>query len=193
MNETDDNSRETDPAVRTAYRELAQEQVPRDLDREVLSQSRKAVESRSMLNQLTNWLRPLAFVATAGLSLALIIQLGNTPDTYLPDNAPPGVAPLPANVFQDAAGQASEQLRQLEEIQSTSVPPPSTSPRAPAAATSPDLSLLPASERCDDEARATSGTWWQCIRELEQRGLPEVAERELQALLKSYPQFSAPQ
>lgn len=193
MNDTDDKTRETDTVVAAVYRELAQEQVPHTVDRKVLGQSRKAVEAPSIVVRLSSWLRPLAFVATAGLSLALLIQLSNTPDAIFPDDALPGVAPLPANVFQDAASQTSKQIRQLEESQSKSMPSPPTSSPATTAADNPELSLLPASERCNDEERASSGTWWQCVRELEQRGLPEAAERELQALLQNYPQFSAPQ
>ena len=193
MSENDDKFHETDPGVSATYREMARETVPTDVDAAVLRQARQAVESRSGIARLTGWLRPLTFVATAGLSLALIVQLSNTPDYRIPDHLDPTVAPLPADVFQDAADQTAEQIRRLGEDPGMSAPPDSTAMPAPMVEAAPEASLLPAREGCDDQARASSGTWWQCIRELEQRGLPEVAERELQALLKAYPQFSAPQ
>ena len=193
MIENDDKFHETDPGVSATYREMARETVPTDVDAAVLRQARQAVESRSGIARLTGWLRPLTFVATAGLSLALIVQLSNTPDYRIPDHLDPTVAPLPADVFQDAADETAEQIRRLGEDPGMSAPPDSTAMPAPMVEAAPEASLLPAREGCDDQARASSGTWWQCIRELEQRGLPEVAERELQALLKAYPQFSAPQ
>ena len=193
MNETNDKLHETDPRVGATYRELARETVPIDVDAAVLTEARRAVESRSGIARLTGWLRPLAFVATAGISLALIVQLSNTPDFQPPDSLDPVAAPLPADVFQDAADQTAEQFRRLGQDPAMSAPPDSTMASEPASESAPEASLLPAREGCDDQARNSSGTWWQCIRELEQRGLSEVAERELQALLRAYPQFSAPQ
>lgn len=183
---------EADADVRAAYREMAQEQAPDNLDAAVLKMAGSAVESRSGLSQLTAWLRPLSFVATAGLSLALIVQLGNAPEIGLPGNSATDITPLATDVFEDAASQTAEQIRQLEQSPGMMMSPDAAATTAPVAESSRDLSLLPANERCDDETRASSGTWWQCVRELEQRGLPEAAERELQALLRAFPQFSAP-
>ncbi|MDH3439672.1 MAG: hypothetical protein OEM63_02885 [Gammaproteobacteria bacterium] len=193
MSKTDDKLYETDPLVGATYRELARETVPPDVDAAVLTQARRAVASRSGIARLTGWLRPLAFVATAGLSLALILQLSNTPDWQLPDNPDPAVAPVPADIFQDAADRTAEEIRRLGQYPAMLAPPDSTAATAPASESAPEASLLPAREGCDDQARNSSGTWWQCIRELEERGLPEVAEQELQALLRAFPQFSAPQ
>lgn len=191
MNRFEDSHSEADAEVGAAYRDLAKEHVPRHVDAAVLEMARNSVGSRTGLSRLTAWLRPLTFVATAGLSLALIVQLSNTPDIDLPEDAGTGVAPLSTDIFQDAASQTAEQIRQLEQNpgMSMSTDAPTT---APVAESSREFSLLPANQRCDDEARASSGTWWQCVRELEQRGLPEAAEMELQALLKAFPQFSAP-
>lgn len=193
MSATDDKLHEIHPRVSATYRDMAQETAPLDVDAAVLRQARRAVDSPSAIARLTGWLRPLAFVATAGLSLALIVQLSNVPDYQLPDSLDPAVAPLPADVFRDAADEAAEQVRQLGQDPAMSAPPESTAMPAPMSEAAPEASLLRASEGCDVQARASSGTWWRCIRELEQKGLPELAERELQALLKAYPQFSAPQ
>ena len=125
MSENDDKFHETDPGVSATYREMARETVPTDVDAAVLRQARQAVESRSGIARLTGWLRPLTFVATAGLSLALIVQLSNTPDYRIPDHLDPTVAPLPADVFQDAADQTAEQIRRLGEDPGMSAPPDS--------------------------------------------------------------------
>jgi len=53
--------------------------------------------------------------------------------------------------------------------------------------------ILPAEVHCTDEQRATSSSWWRCIRELEQRGLTGAAETELAALLGAYPGFVEPE
>jgi hypothetical protein len=193
MNDSDDNLNDTDAELGAAYRDLARETVPPAINAAVLKMAAQNIESRSVLARISAGLRPLAFVATAGLTLALVVQLNNTPDIEIPDNLDPNVAPLPATVFQDAANQTAEQIRQLEENPGMSMPPASATASAPAAESGPELSLLPTNQQCDEQARASSGTWWQCIRELEQRGLPAAAEQELQALLKAHPQFSAPQ
>lgn len=193
MSKNDDKHYETDPAVSATYRAMAQETVPPGVDDAVLKQARRAIDSPSFIVRLSGWLRPLAFVATAGLSLALIVQLSNMPDYQRQDSLDPAVSPLPADAMQDAAEQTAEQIRRLRRDPGMSAPADSQGMPAAMSESVPEASLLPASEGCDDKARARSGTWWQCIRELEQQGLSDVAEKELQALLQAYPQFSAPQ
>ena len=192
MNEPNDKLQDIDPEVRSTYQDLARESAPADVDAAILKMADQATATGTGLFRLNTWLRPLTFVATAAVSLALLIQISNTPQFDVPDSVAPAVTPQPANPFQDAAEQTAEQIRQLEQESSMSMSPEPTAPAAMAAPTI-EPSLLPASEHCDEQARDTSASWWRCIGELEQRGLPEAAEKELQALLNTYPQFSAPQ
>jgi len=67
----------TDPLVSRTYRESASERVPDALDRAVLQQAKQNASkpySRSIV-----WLRPMAWAATIGLSLAIVIELANLP------------------------------------------------------------------------------------------------------------------
>ena len=192
MNEPNDKLQNIDAEVHSAYRDLARESAPADVDAAILKMAGQATASGTGLSRLNTWLKPLTFVATAAVSLALLIQISNTPQFDLPDSVAPAVRPQPANPFQDAAERTAEQILQLEQESSMSKSPVPVSPAATEAPTI-EPSLLPSSEHCDEQARASSASWWRCIRELEQRGLPEAAEKELQALLNTYPQFSAPQ
>jgi hypothetical protein len=53
-------------------------------------------------------------------------------------------------------------------------------------------SKLAGDDFCTDEQRSESSTWWQCIDDLERRGLTQAAERELAALLSAFPGFERP-
>ena len=78
----------TDPLVSRTYRESASERVPDALDRAVLQQAKQNASkpySRSII-----WLRPMAWAATIGLSLAIVIELANLPQPDSALLAPPG-------------------------------------------------------------------------------------------------------
>ncbi len=86
----------SDPLVSRTYRESAQERVPDALDRAVLQQARQNAGNRYSRSVI--WLRPMAWAATIGLSLAIVIELANLPQ---PDPAllalPEAEAPLDLN------------------------------------------------------------------------------------------------
>lgn len=193
MNRSNEKNPDSSDTLSAAYRAIATEHAPEHLDRDVLRRARKELSAVPGGGWLTARIRPLAFVVTAGLSLALLVQLSETPFLETPPVDP--VTPTqPDDLFQDAARQTAEQIRQLD----TRTERPMTSPGANASPQqSPEVaaapSQLPAEDRCAETDRAESGRWWECIRNLEKRGLSESAERELQALLKAYPRFSAPQ
>ena len=186
MNESNNKSQEIDVEIAKAYQELAQESAPARADAAIWQEARNAVTGGSGLSRINAWLRPLTLIATAAVTLALMVQLTNAPQFDLPRTDETIVAP-PAAALQNAAKQTAGQILKRQQDQETSV--------VPAATVNPgeQATLLPAGRQCDDEARATSGTWWQCVRELEQSGLSGAAERELQALLQAFPQISAPQ
>ncbi len=72
----------TDPLVSRTYRESASERVPDALDRAVLQQAKQ--DSSKPYSRSIIWLRPMAWAATIGLSLAIVIELANLPQ---PDSA----------------------------------------------------------------------------------------------------------
>ena len=84
-------SAETDDEVSAAYRAVAGESAPPHLDRQVLRQAKDAAGSRWFEKYSFSFFRPAAFVATLGLSLAIVLQIS---DTWLAEetNKPPLIA-----------------------------------------------------------------------------------------------------
>ena len=48
------------------------------------------------------------------------------------------------------------------------------------------------SEGCDEDARASANTWYQCVKTLRDAGQMEPAQQELEALLAKFPDFREP-
>ena len=70
---------ERDSALTDAYRDLADETSPLHLDARILDAAAQATHRPDASGFWRNaWFRPVAFAATFGLSLALILQLGDS-------------------------------------------------------------------------------------------------------------------
>jgi hypothetical protein len=170
MNTEQDNKRVSD-----AYREVANEVTPAELDERILASA--ARDARSRYGLARAWVRPVAWAATIGLSLAFMLEL-----TWFAD-APPEVpaervvAPATdeASLLRGAGKQARRQAEsaQLDAALSYSA--------------SQDLD-----HACDTQARMTAESWYQCIRDLRERGLVDEAAAELEALLRAFPDFREP-
>jgi hypothetical protein len=181
------------------YGAIATESAPEKLDRAILRLAKQEVRSSSGAAWRDRWYRPAVFVATVSLSLALVLQLNESSFLVSPDgvtSAPlNGITPVPESAFQDAARATSQQLRQIEADAKPSMSD-STSPMSVperSAGTTDSGTLLPTNGHCSTEQRANIESWWRCIKELESKGLTQFAELELQALLRDYPQFVAPE
>ncbi len=72
-----DTDAETDAAVTQAYRETRDERIPESLNRAILDQAAKAARPR--YSRIRLWTRPMAWAATAMLSVAIVLQLTQTP------------------------------------------------------------------------------------------------------------------
>ena len=73
-------NQESDPLVSRLYRESAQETAPPALNDAVLAEARRAAnDGRSKYSRSIAWLRPMAWAATLGLSLAIVLELSMTP------------------------------------------------------------------------------------------------------------------
>jgi hypothetical protein len=171
-----------DPMVSGAYRRLASETAPDDLNRAVLRAARKPT-TRGWQGA---WFRPLTAAAVVALSVAMMLEFNSANNID---------ASLPATVdaFRDASNLAAEQIREAEATASraTQNAPADTMPSA--VATEPDQpSLLPNERGCDEQQRSSMASWWRCIESLQDQGARAQAEQELATLLRSYPAFVEP-
>ena len=79
-----------DPRVSSVYRETATETAPDALNQSVLRQAREQATPRNLYSRSIFWLRPMAWAATIGLCLAIVVDLSDLP------RPEPGLMPLPA-------------------------------------------------------------------------------------------------
>jgi hypothetical protein len=186
-----------------AYRELARETTPAELDERILAMAARDTQSRYGLARV--WIRPVAWAAMIGISLVFMLEMTRFTDAPLEDGAPqPPVAE--ERMRQDAqAGKArhpdspGESIGEPEAaalvVEDASLPDsaakrallPAASERREAAAASSDT--MEAERFCDSDARASAGDWYECIRQLREQGLVEEAAEELEALVRAFPDF----
>jgi len=188
MNQDDDKQEaiDVDPQVSAHYEKLADEKTPAILDRAVLRVATRAVRADNRMGSFGAWFRPVAFMATIGLSLAIILDLSDKsifgpPGDMSLEIAPP-VPPVkaPAAPATEAAGRNRPQLTPIEIMRKKkSVSAQSLTMDAPAV--------------CSGEQKSTVEEWLKCIEALRQSGLAEAADRELENLRESFPDFEAPE
>ena len=234
--------------ITRAYQDLATESTPAKLDDKVLRMATR--EARSRYGIARAWVRPVAWAATIGLSLAIVLEVWQVippapdqepaaaseplPEPLSADEAParlrqeaakredateaPGtmmnVAPvnpgggaaeelgarraasqdLPEEkesrsvVLDDADAFAAKDMRLLEEAEV----------QARQRAGDPEIAsfALVSAEadqaHCDETARATAESWYECIEGLRDTGDTAYADSELEALILAYPDFEVP-
>ncbi len=103
-------SSDNDRLVSDTYKELADETTPEALNREVLRLAAK--EGRTRYSIARAWIRPAAWAATIGLSLVIVLELANVPESDM--------APLPQSALSEAAPADSDQRR--DAVQESTVP-----------------------------------------------------------------------
>ncbi len=198
MSDNNDNLPDLAPGVSSLYRAVAREQAPEDINQAVMDRARREASTNRIVAWRDTWYRPAAFVAIAGLSLALVLQMTSMDVAEIPD-ATSGVAPATRNLFQEAGQATQDQVLQLETeaSRSTTLPPNMTTPDSVTTGTLTGVGdvgpNLPTDGYCNGEQRAETTTWWLCIENLEKQGRTQAAERELQALLQTFPEFTGPE
>ena len=196
-----------DPLVSSAYRESASERAPDALNHSVMQQAREQVRTRFFRPVV--WLRPMAWAATIGLSLAIVIELSTMPQPAFE---------LPTI---DVPASGTQVLREIEAPRR----PEANSPEADSPA---DLELTPFGPRARktiaDDGRvtlqdagslhkaeaavpATSSvismpcagdiqdlpeSWLECIKSLENDGLVDLADSQRELLQQAFPDFELP-
>jgi hypothetical protein len=199
-------SREQDMnRVKDAYREIAKETSPSNLDEAVLSMARR--EARTRYGLARAWVRPVAWAATIALSFTFVLEM-----TYFSEDPSGTDAPkherIESETMQDAVPAARDApfKRSPAAVAPASERKTRNSPstaelerRADETAASfanpalMELSLSASPEAfCDAEARQSADAWYSCVLALRVQGLDDAARAELDALLETFPDFREP-
>lgn len=170
-----------DPRVSDAYREMAVETTPPELDRKILAMA--ASEARAVHRLPRTWFRPLAWAATIALSFALVLEISQVEDVA-PPRADADLAevveesPRPA----DTAAKQKDEARLRQQLNKRSSDPPA----AAKVMISPDASA-PAAEVADAAANAPASEGSAVAADFEQDDMSLLREAEEQARMQSGP------
>ncbi len=175
---------ESDPLVTRAYREVADERVPDKLNQAVLRQAAAAGSTRYWRSR--SWTRPMAWVATITICVALVLELTRVP----PANGP-AIDSLPATPTEPAKTELMKRS-----ARPLAAEPVSQERKRDSAMQAPLESRMAAAQdreapACDEDATATPETWLECIDELEKAGLADAARRQRALLAKAFPDFDS--
>ena len=136
---------ETDRLVSDTYNELADEKTPEALNREILRLAAK--EGRTRYSIARGWMRPVAWAAVIGLSLAIILDMMRLPQVE------PDLIGIPAPDSRSAGDQGRE-ASEGGATDAEGVVPPSAALIEKRTNTG---EVRPASRATDDPARLPSG------------------------------------
>ena len=193
-----------------SYRSIADEEVPSHLDQIVLKIASLDARNNSFFNWFLPWMRPATFVATAGLSLAVLIELSEISffewDSSLPsagesqaeDNSnnvsttteparlrAAGTAELAnSGTLQKFESEATESSSRMQEIGQTA------KHRSLGSERSIGFSPSQVSNACKDADTKSIDAWLECIAKLKADGLAGEADIEIKRLLLAHPDFS---
>lgn len=174
--------------VVSLYREVRAGQSPARLDRSILKQAAANTASQQKLS--TAWLRPLAFAASFGICVALVLEINDfqisteTAHRVMEDGASASEADGPRNssgndvndqTFQGAADSV------LQDLESVDAAAKATLKEMPGSTTET------AARACTNSQRSTAGSWWQCIETLRREGFRTEADIELRSLRRQFP------
>jgi hypothetical protein len=184
-----------DPMVSDQVRALADETTPNDLDRAVMREAKQALRADNRRGSFGAWFRPVAFMATIGLSLAIILDLTDR-SIFAPESGPSvGLRPTgtldelkrqekssAGDAFTAESQKARERLQDLEVNYDASTPEPSM-----------DAVLQTPPAECSDVEKSAAQTWWQCIESLREAGQLEAANWQLENLRNEFSEFVPPE
>ncbi len=208
-----DFAAETDETVSATYRELSREGAPDHLNEKVLQQAaEKALRPR--YSRSIMWTRPLAWAATVGLCLAIVLEVTRvpTPEIVMTEDATDFLeAEQPASlVTEEAQAPVHQRPEALKDMKSqlgrSAAKQAANEPNREmvdadmrqrsgaisALAVSADSTDSEATNECPDEIRVDPVTWLACIVDLEERGDTETALRQREDLKEAFPQFKMP-
>ena len=192
--------KDNDALVSATYRDSAQEKTPDKLDEAVLRMAAAAQPSASK-SRLPLWMKPVAWAATIGLTLAIVLDVTQVSDTNgLPASAPASAPPAAAieeafstkdaDVVQEAEDMARmrDGPNQADEL--------SRSRQAPAVAESAAAFEVDAAKKettedgsCSAASREQAESWYRCVVELRDLGQTAEADREMLLLIEKFPEY----
>ncbi|MCH9005455.1 MAG: hypothetical protein IH838_09225 [Proteobacteria bacterium] len=194
-----------DELVSQTYREHSVEQAPERLNQEILSMATDDASRGSRTNFLfAAWTKPLAWAATIGISLAVVLELSQVPGSSVDIAAPAAesireeFAQQRTDVLDEARKQASQESGQN---QNASLADEVTLQDADVAIIGKQNEFsklvrpVPAAEKtpsdverpCDAITRESAEDWLRCIEELREAGAVDAANREYEAYFLEYP------
>lgn len=194
-----------DELVSQTYREHNVEQAPERLNQEILSMAADNASRGSRTNFLfAAWTKPLAWAATIGISLAVVLELSQVPGSSVDIAAPAAesireeFAQQRTDVLDEARKQASQESGQN---QNASLADEVTLQDADVAIIGKQNEFsklvrpVPAAEKtqsdverpCDAITRESAEDWLRCIEELREAGAVDAANREYEAYFLEYP------
>jgi hypothetical protein len=159
-----------DPAVSARYRATASESSPAQLDRKILQEAKLEASIGAKSLPLISWLRPVTFLATAGLCVALLLEFAEYQEYAGPSGAPVDVLEAAPEFAADrtlpAPSAAEENIEPAKNVASPGNPPASL-----------DRSL----DNANDFRRAASDTAGQV------RAVESAADATLQEMPRDVP------
>jgi hypothetical protein len=202
-NQTDTGA---DALVSQAYRDLADERTPEHLDRTILRAAAKAARPR--YSRFIAWTRPMAWAATIMLSVALVLEVTNSPS--------PGVVSFDETIgtFEvqspeadakddgpvDSPEESVVPVSELTKKQSSdmrqkaaAIAEQEIAPQQPAARERDEFlstaAFSAAVADCDEDVVATPQTWLECIVALEDADRDDAAREQRALLAEAFPDF----
>lgn len=186
-NNTKDDGFNDEDEVRDFYKAVPPERVPPELDDRVLQLATLEAARDKWFGWLIPWLRPAAFAATVGLSLAVLLELNelSTSTDGLPTVDSLDRSTDIVDGFNAAAEDSSDRIRSIgdsaqeRKLQGDDL----ANEYSPANDESAFAGYCPAQQSSSPEA------WQRCIAELRQAGRDAEANSEMQRFRKSHPNY----
>jgi len=158
------------------------------------------------------WTRPLAWAATVGLCLAIVLEVTRvpTPEIVMTDDANSFLEAEPSSIAEEAQAPVRQRPETLKDMKSqlgrSAAKQAANEPKREmvdtdtrqqsgaiaALAVSANRIDSEATNECPDEIRVDPVTWLACIVDLEESGDTDAALRQRDALEEAFPQFKMP-
>ena len=197
-----------DALVSLAYRDFADERTPEHLDRTILRAAAKAARPR--YSRFIAWTRPMAWAATIMLSVALVLEVTNSPspgvvsvdetigtfevqspEADAKDDGPadsPEESVVPASEL--TKKQSSDMRQKAAAIAEQEIAPQQPEARERAELLSDAAFSAPVTD-CNQDAVATPQAWLECIVALEDADRDDAAREQRALLAEAFPDFDA--